>query len=194
MIRIAMIDPATRTVVNIAEIDPAKLKDRSVRAEGAKKSDEKVIPGWRPDDGLEFMAHDTAEIGWVLTDDGEITPPDVEPAPPPTSADLIAHAADLRWRKETGGVTLGGIPVATDDRSKVMIIGARVAAQSDPEWTTVWHGADGSAYPLNAAAMVAISSAVEAHVNSTFATFAIVKSDIESGKITTTAEIDAAFD
>jgi hypothetical protein len=106
---------------------------------------------------------------------------------------LIAHAADARWRREVGGILVGTVPVATDDRSKTMVLGARVAAAANPAWETVWHGADGQTYPLNAAAMIAISNAVEAHVNATFATFAIVKADIEAGEITTTAQIDAAF-
>lgn len=108
-------------------------------------------------------------------------------------ARLLAYAANRRWQNEVGGTTVGSVPIATDDRSKTMVLGARVAAAADPGWETVWHGADGQTYPLNAAAMIAISNAVEAHVNATFATFAAVKADIEAGEITTFAEIDAAF-
>lgn len=108
-------------------------------------------------------------------------------------ADLLAYAADRRWRIEVGGIVIAGVPIATDDRSKIMIMGARVAAASDAAWQTIWHGADGQTYPLNAAAMIAISGAVEAHVNATFGTFATVKTAIEAGTITTTAAIDAAF-
>ncbi len=118
-----------------------------------------------------------------------------EPLPfavPPV--DLAAYAADVRWRKEVGGVLVSGIPIATDDRAKLMITGARVAAMADPGWTTSWHGTDGNTYPVDAAAMVAISDAVQAHVNATFATFAAVKAAIEAGEITTAAEVDAAFD
>lgn len=111
----------------------------------------------------------------------------------PDKARLVAHAAAARWRKEVGGVLVGTVPVATDDRSKLMITGARVAAMADPDWTTVWHGSDGNTYPVDVAAMVAISDAVQAHVNAGFATFAAVKAAIEAGTITTTAEVDAAF-
>lgn len=135
---------------------------------------------------------DVAE-GWRWTGSGFAAPAAPEPAPL-SAAELIAYAADRRWRRETGGIVIGGIPVATDDRSKIMVLGARIAARADPEWTTVWHGADGGTYPLNAAAMLAISNAIEAHVNGTFATFAIVKAGIEAGETTTIAEIDAAFE
>lgn len=109
------------------------------------------------------------------------------------AAALIAYAADKRWQREVGGIVIGSVPVATDDRSKIMIMGARVAATADAGWETVWHGSDGQTYPLNAAGMIAISNAVEAHVNATFATFAGIKADIEAGAITSYAEIDAAF-
>lgn len=118
------------------------------------------------------------------------------PAPeddPPTKSDLAAYAADLRWHIEVGGIVVGGVPIATDDRAKLMITGARVAAMEDPGWSTIWHGADGQTYPVDAAAMVAISNAVQAHVNSGFAIFAAVKSAIEAGAITARAEVDAAF-
>lgn len=106
---------------------------------------------------------------------------------------LIAYAADLRWQREVSGIVVGGVPVATDDRSKVMIVGARVAAAANPDWSTTWHGADGQVYPIDAPTMVAISAVVEAHVNSGFALFAQVKADIEAGAIMSRAEIDAVF-
>jgi hypothetical protein len=125
---------------------------------------------------------------WTMDDEGGFHAP---PDPPPV--DLTAYAADVRWRKEVGGITLGGVPMATDDRSKIMIMGARVAAAANSGWETVWHGADGASYPLNAAQMIAISDAVEAHVNATFAVFSGVKADIDAGDITTPEEIESAF-
>ncbi|MGB3044204.1 MAG: DUF4376 domain-containing protein [Xanthobacteraceae bacterium] len=140
---------------------------------------------------LQFVpAPPGAELGWVL-DGGDLDAP--PPPPPPTVDELSAYAADARWRKEIGGVAVAGVPVATDDRSKQMIIGARIAADSDPGWTSQWVGADGSIYPLDAAAVIAISNAVQAHVNACFATYASVKTEIDAGTITTMQEIDAAF-
>jgi hypothetical protein len=43
------------------------------------------------------------------------------------------YAATKRLEEETSGITVGGVPIATDDRSKIMIIGARVAAAADPK-------------------------------------------------------------
>jgi hypothetical protein len=118
----------------------------------------------------------------------------VEPYAAP-AVDLTSYARSKRWEIENGGITVAGIPVATDDRSKLMITGGRVAAEADPNWMTVWDGADGESYPIDAAAMIAISAAVQAHVNACFVAFATVKAGIaaEPPTVTTTAQIDAAF-
>jgi hypothetical protein len=121
---------------------------------------------------------------------GAYTPPATAPVPP---VDLAAYAMSARWKKETGGISVGGVPLATDDRAKLMIVGARVAADADANWSTVWQGADGNAYPVNAVQMIAISNAVQAHVANCFAIFATVKGSIDNGSITTTTQIDAAF-
>lgn len=151
--------------------------------------------------------HDQVEITWP---DGNVTlsvwpiqaadvarrfaTTGVVPAPyAPPAVDLVAYAADRRWRKETGGITLAGIPIATDDRSKLMIMGSRLSAQADAEWSTVWIGADGNAYPIDAATIVQISDAVAAHVNACFAIFVELKAAIEGGTVTTTSQVDAAF-
>jgi hypothetical protein len=112
---------------------------------------------------------------------------------PVTMGDLFAYAALRRWEKEIGGISVAGVPVATDDRAKQMIIGARVAADADPEWATIWVGANGDRYPVNAAAMIAISNAVQAHVNACFTTYADVAAAIESGQISDFEAIDGAF-
>ncbi len=111
----------------------------------------------------------------------------------PSAEELVAYAADRRWRKEVGGIEIAGIPIMTDDRSKQMILGGRMAASVDPDWSTQWVGANGTVYPVDAAAMVAISDAVQAHVNGCFLTFATVRAQIASGETTTFQEIDAAF-
>ncbi|UZE51130.1 DUF4376 domain-containing protein [Rhodopseudomonas sp. P2A-2r] len=113
--------------------------------------------------------------------------------PVPVAVDLLAYAKDASWRKEIGGVVIAGIPVATDDRSQLKILGSRVAADADPNWSTEWDAANDQTYPIDAATMIMISDAVAAHVNRCFSIRASVKAAIAAGTITTTAEIDAAF-
>ncbi len=106
---------------------------------------------------------------------------------------LAEYAAAKRWEKETGGLSISGMNIATDDRSKVMISGARVAAMADPNFTTSWKGSDGEFVPIDANAVIAISDAVLAHVSGCFAIEAEVLAGIESGALKTIDEIDAAF-
>ncbi|MTW19347.1 DUF4376 domain-containing protein [Rhodoplanes serenus] len=111
-------------------------------------------------------------------------------APP---VDLVAYAADARWRRETGGITIDGLHIATDDRSKLLIAGARIQAEADPAWSTVWTAADGARHPVSAAQVIAISAAVLAHVDAGFRLYDEVLASIAAGSITTPAEIDAVF-
>ena len=112
-------------------------------------------------------------------------------SPEAEKARLVAYALDKRWRLEVGGVTVGGVHVPTDDRAKLLLLGA---AQSM---------ADGSSAPLvvagvnyglmSKAQFQAINSAVVAHVQSTFPKLATSLTGIADGSITTTTEIDEAF-
>ncbi|WP_158259802.1 DUF4376 domain-containing protein [Phyllobacterium phragmitis] len=113
--------------------------------------------------------------------------------PPSAPVDLVAYTAQKRWETEVGGIVVNGLIVATDDRSKIMISGARVAAQSNPEFTTDWKSQDGTFVTIDAAAVVAISDAILAHVSGCFSIEAAIIADIMAGVITAPAEIDAVF-
>ena len=108
-------------------------------------------------------------------------------------ADLRAYAEMKRWEAEVGGIVVAGVPISTDDRSKQMLMGARIAAQANPAFSTPWVAADGVVATLGAVEVIAVSDAVLAHVQGCFETFALVVDDIAMGAITTTAAIDAAF-
>lgn len=129
---------------------------------------------------------DGAGIGWTITG-ADWSPPASDPEP---AVDLYGYAADKRWRVETGGITVAGVPVATDDRSKTMIMGARIKADVDPEYSVGWKGADGSFVSLAAPQIVAISNAVLAHVDACFAAEAAVATFIAAGDITTSQQVD----
>lgn len=120
----------------------------------------------------------------------EVLPPPVTGEPEPTS--LQSRAALRRWQREVGGITVDGLAVATDDRSKMMLMGARIAAVADENFSTQWKTPVGF-ITLDAPTIIALSNAVLAHVDACFAIEAGVLADITSGEITTPAEIDAAF-
>lgn len=134
---------------------------------------------------------DASMLRLWLAPDGTLTTPPISDTE--IGVDLPAYAAQKRWEKEVGGIEVNGLTVATDDRSKTMISGARVAAMANTDFATAWKGSGGEFVPLDASAVVAISDAVLAHVSNCFAIEAQVLAAIEAGNITTEAQIDAAF-
>ncbi|MCA1242938.1 DUF4376 domain-containing protein [Stappia stellulata] len=134
------------------------------------------------------------QIGSQRSPEGSWSHP--APAPPPTTADLNAHLSAIRRTHETGGVsvTIGPdvIEVATDHEGKTNLLGARVAAQEVPGFTTDWSAINGI-FPLDAAGIIALSDAVLAHINGAFVAQAAVIADIDAGTLTTPAEVEAAF-
>ena len=119
---------------------------------------------------------------------GNTIPPYESPVP-----DLYAYLADLRWQTETGGIMVNGLSVATDDRSKLMLSGARIKADNDPTFTTKWKGSDGSFIVIDAPTIIAISDVVLDHVDRCFAAEDTVTGLIRIGQLTTTEAIDEAF-
>lgn len=117
----------------------------------------------------------------------------VKAAHDPVKSELSVYAAQKRWEKETGGIVLNGVPVGTDDRSKLMIMGVRLRAAGNPDLIENWAPGNGNIYPLNASQLIAISDAVGQHVSACFATYSQVKANIDSGVITTKEQVDAAF-
>uniref|UniRef100_UPI003017E1C0 DUF4376 domain-containing protein n=1 Tax=Kaistia sp. MMO-174 TaxID=3081256 RepID=UPI003017E1C0 len=117
------------------------------------------------------------------------------PGPPiaPTVANLLAYAAAKRFEVETGGVTVGGAPIRTDEKSQNRVSGAAQLVANDPTLLVIdWEAQPGVWVEVSAADMKAIGIAVGRHVQACFSTLKAVQAAIHSGAITTTAEIDAA--
>lgn len=111
---------------------------------------------------------------------------------PPGS--LNTYCVFKRWEKEQGGITLAsGMPLKTDDRSQAKVNGAVLAATADPNFTTQWHAADDTYWPLDAAGVTAMSGELQAHINNCFTISSQTMAAITAGTITTLAQIDAAF-
>lgn len=113
----------------------------------------------------------------------------------PTLEELVAYAADVRWRKEVAGVEWAeGLVIQTDRESQGKLLAEFVAISGglrpDP---SPWKFADNKFAMLSNADMSAVCLASRAHVAAAYAAESSVVSQIAAGTITTTAEIDAAF-
>ncbi|MDR6771785.1 DUF4376 domain-containing protein [Azospirillum sp. BE72] len=112
---------------------------------------------------LTFTETEDQELGRIVRVRG------VEPIPLDEVKDAAkAAVTDLRWRKETAGIAIGGVPVATDDRSKTLILGKRARARENPDMTFRWKTAGGTWVELTGTQIIAIADAVADHVQACF--------------------------
>ncbi|AZG78166.1 DUF4376 domain-containing protein [Methylocystis rosea] len=106
------------------------------------------------------------------------------PAPANTLAKLKETAlqalADRRWRAETGGISVNGSPVATDDRSQAKFVGACLAATLDASYSVQWKIADQGFVTLDRDQIIAIARAVRAHVQACFDREAALAEEIQA--------------
>lgn len=113
--------------------------------------------------------------------------------PAPTLAILIAYAATKRWLTATGGATVGGTPLSTDDMSQAKIAQVKQAFDAGAIASTTFKAADSSFVTVNAAQMTALYNGVVAHVQACYAAEAAAAAAITSGAATTYAHVDALF-
>ena len=107
---------------------------------------------------------------------------------------LKAYAAAARYAKETGGITVGNAPIATDRGSQTMIANT-LADMTQRSVATVNFKTGAGFVSLSLAQITAISKAVGAHVQACFDAEQAVDAGISATPptITTTAQIDAGF-
>ena len=81
--------------------------------------------------------------------------------------DWPALIATRRWLAETSGTTFGGMPIATDDRSKLLINGAVLRADRSADYVLRWKTSQGFV-DLTAAQVLAVADVVSEHVQLCF--------------------------
>lgn len=101
-------------------------------------------------------------------------------------AKLPEHLATYREQKITEGITVNGLTLGGDDKTMLRVAGARIKADADPTFTTKWNGST----VLNAAAIIAVSDAMLAHVDKCFDAYGAV----DLTDLTTPEQVEAAFD
>ena len=97
--------------------------------------------------------------------------------------DYPAAIAYRRYEAEIGGITLNGLQINTDDRSKVLINGAALEATIDPAYTMQWKTLTGFV-DLTGEQVIGIARAVRAHVQACFDREAELLAELEAGTLT----------
>ena len=127
--------------------------------------------------------------------DGVVVPvPTPEPTLDERKATLLARLAERRWEVETGGVTIGGMTVETDDRSKLLIVNAAARAREDSTYTVRWKIGPGTFITLDAATLIAAEAAVFAHVQRCFAREAELSGQIDAATAEELAALKATVE
>lgn len=97
--------------------------------------------------------------------------------------DYPAIIAARRWQAEVAGITVNGMRVETEDRSKLLINGAAVEAMLDPAYVLKWKTAAGF-IELEAAQVLAVARSVRAHVQACFDREAELLAALDAGTLT----------
>ena len=104
--------------------------------------------------------------------------------------EMLSDIAAIRWVKENGGMPFAMAIVPTDDRSKLLIMGAREKAKEDPTYSKRWKIAPGQYIDLSAETIVSLSEALETHVAACFAREEAIAAQILAEGVTL-ADLDA---
>ena len=123
--------------------------------------------------------------------------------PPPTPrwpdlaaarADLCAHVCIERARREAGGFAFRGKVIDSDDRARVRLMSAIVAATiatvRATAFTRTWTTADGSPLALDAVGMLALAQAMADYDNACAARATALKTAIAAADIATLETLD----
>lgn len=104
---------------------------------------------------------------------------------------ISQHLSAYRFKKENGGIVFNGIPIKTDDRSKLLINGAVNDAilANDPDATRKFKTSTGWVTVTNAQ-IILIGQMVSAHVQKCFN----VEASLENTTFETIQELEAAYE
>lgn len=124
-----------------------------------------------PEDAVEISSEqhrilmDGQANGLVIQADAAGLPILVEPSA--LAVDYPALIAGRRYQAETGGITVNGMPLDTGRDSQALVTGAALAAVIDPNYTCQWKTAGGF-IDMSAQQIIALASAMRAHVQACF--------------------------
>lgn len=108
----------------------------------------------------------------------------IDPPPViPTAEDHLAAIAARRYDAETSGTTVDGMPVNTERDSQALLTGAALQAMLDPNYTVRWKTVGGFV-DLDAQQIIALATAVRAHVQACFDREAVLVAAVGDGSYT----------
>lgn len=128
-------------------------------------------------------------------------PPSAPSAPPPSKADLIAYAGNAKDKTLIAGIVVNAaasgqaaVDVHCDGTPETRgdLAGFYAWGSANPAGTRAWLDETGTLFTLTGAQFVTLAQAVGNWVDNVYAQLGGLTAQINSGAITTTAQIDAA--
>lgn len=105
----------------------------------------------------------------------------VQPTVPPTDNRLLI--AERRYQAEIAGIAFNGMPLDTGRDSQALVTGAALQAVIDSAYTCQWKTSEGF-IDLDAQQIIAIASAMRAHVQACFDREAALLDALDAGTYT----------
>lgn len=121
--------------------------------------------------------------GVQVLDANEVVPDDWVEFTPNPAAITAEQIASRRYQAEIAGITLNGLQINTEDRSKLLINGAALEAAIDPAYTMQWKTPTGFV-ELTGEQVIGVARAVRAHVQACFDREAELLAAVADGSIT----------
>lgn len=106
---------------------------------------------------------------------------------------LPTYNADARYRKSSGGVSIGGKPYLTDPVARNTVDSAHTYAVNNPGHITNWKLADGTFIPLDEPGLAHVLQEMATFVQTCFTCESANLTAINGGTMTSRTQIDAAF-
>ena len=128
---------------------------------------------------------------WLLATE----PSFIQPAPDTYDQDqLKAYSEDARARKQAGGITVNGMPFATDPVTTMSLNSAFIYTQNNPGATFSWKLPDNTFVTVDKQGIEGLQGAVSQFGQSCFACEDQLATDIEAATVTDLPTIDARYD
>jgi hypothetical protein len=108
-------------------------------------------------------------------------------------ANLTYYAANVRFNKASGGVSIGGKPYLSDPVSRNTVASAHDYAVANPGHITDWKLADGTFIQLDEPGLAHVLQQMATFVQACFTCESTTATSITGGSITTRAQVDSAF-
>jgi len=139
-------------------------------------------------DSDEIAAKVTSTLNSYAAIETPVEIPSEDLSPSAAKAKLVSYLSNKRWELEVGGMIFSGMKVPTDDRAKILLMGA---AGSMTNEDTASFNVDGVAITLTGLQFKTVYNEITRRTRLLFDIEGLILNEINTNKITSKEQIDA---